>query len=259
MVDGYSHMDTHKGGREAYEEFELLPRLKFATKEQREAYELNYFGIHWDEIDEVNIGAFPLRPKDEENRRLLDEFVAKLLTTRANALLTQGNIIPQKGLRYEHDEKIMGSDDYCIVCYTPDWLVAEVFNAGIYYTRTGDKRGALPFDIKAATARRILLLPFKGNNEAILFEVMGDGPSIYTGNKLKEKGFAHIKEGNEKDPYMAYQINPVPIHVKQESLIVDSELLKYAKVNQQPVILRINEIVMPNNGSELLTAMSVSK
>lgn len=85
-----------KDGREAYEEFELLPRLKFATKEQREAYELNYFGIRWDEIDEVNIGAFPLRPKDEENRRLLDEFVAKLLTTRANALLTQGNIIPSE-------------------------------------------------------------------------------------------------------------------------------------------------------------------
>lgn len=41
-----------KDGREACEEFELLPRLKFATKEQREAYELNHFGIRWDEIDE---------------------------------------------------------------------------------------------------------------------------------------------------------------------------------------------------------------
>lgn len=41
-----------KDGREACEEFELLPRLKFATKEQREAYVLNHFGIRWDEIDE---------------------------------------------------------------------------------------------------------------------------------------------------------------------------------------------------------------
>lgn len=41
-----------KDGREAYDEFELLPRLKFATKEQRENYELNHFGIRWDEIDE---------------------------------------------------------------------------------------------------------------------------------------------------------------------------------------------------------------
>lgn len=41
-----------KDGREACKEFELLPRLKFATKEQREAFELNYFGIRWDELDE---------------------------------------------------------------------------------------------------------------------------------------------------------------------------------------------------------------
>ena len=41
-----------KDGREAYEEFELFPRLKYATKEQREDYELNHYGIRWDEIDE---------------------------------------------------------------------------------------------------------------------------------------------------------------------------------------------------------------
>lgn len=39
-------------GREAKEEFELFPRLKWATREQRESYELNHYGIHWDELDE---------------------------------------------------------------------------------------------------------------------------------------------------------------------------------------------------------------
>ncbi|MCM1291415.1 MAG: DUF2442 domain-containing protein [Prevotella sp.] len=41
-----------KDGREAFEEFELLPRLKYATKEQREAFELNHFGIRWENVDE---------------------------------------------------------------------------------------------------------------------------------------------------------------------------------------------------------------
>lgn len=41
-----------KDGREAYDEFELLPRLKYATQKQRESYVLNHFGIRWDEIDE---------------------------------------------------------------------------------------------------------------------------------------------------------------------------------------------------------------
>ena len=39
-------------GRESKEEFDLLPRLKWATQKQRENYELNHYGIRWDELDE---------------------------------------------------------------------------------------------------------------------------------------------------------------------------------------------------------------
>lgn len=69
-------------------------------------------------IGDVNIGAFPLRPKDKENRKLLEEFINRLLTARANALLAQDNIIPQKGLRYIEDDTILGKDELCLVCYT---------------------------------------------------------------------------------------------------------------------------------------------
>lgn len=194
-------------------------------------------------IDEVNIGAFPLRPKDEENRRLLDEFVTKLLNTRANALLTQNNVIPQKGLRYEHDEKIMGSDDYCIVCFTSKNQLDEVLTAGLYYTRTGDKAGALPFDLKTATVRRILLIPYKENEEALLFDVEGDGPSIYNGRMLKKKGFDHIKDEKENDPYITYRINKFHKSMKQDSLYLDRAVLNAAKVNQGPIIRRLSELI----------------
>ncbi len=39
-------------GCEACEEFVLLPRLRLASREQRENYELNHFGIRWPELDE---------------------------------------------------------------------------------------------------------------------------------------------------------------------------------------------------------------
>lgn len=39
-------------GKVAQENFEDFHRLKYATKEQRNNYELNVFGIHWSEIDE---------------------------------------------------------------------------------------------------------------------------------------------------------------------------------------------------------------
>lgn len=41
-----------KDGHEACDEFKYLPRLRWAAKEQREKFELNHFGIHWDDIDE---------------------------------------------------------------------------------------------------------------------------------------------------------------------------------------------------------------
>lgn len=53
-------------------------------------------------ISEVNIGAFPLRPKDEENRELLVEFIKTLIDQASLEILEDS--IPQKGLYYTHEE-----------------------------------------------------------------------------------------------------------------------------------------------------------
>lgn len=39
-------------GREACERFEHYPRLRFATRQQRERYEVSNLGIHWPDMDE---------------------------------------------------------------------------------------------------------------------------------------------------------------------------------------------------------------
>ena len=46
-------------------------------------------------ISEVNIGAFPLRPKDERNRELLEHFIKELIETKSVDTVSQ--VIPQKG------------------------------------------------------------------------------------------------------------------------------------------------------------------
>ena len=46
-------------------------------------------------IKEVNIGAFPLRPKDERNRELLEHFINELIETKS--VDTVSKVIPQKG------------------------------------------------------------------------------------------------------------------------------------------------------------------
>lgn len=45
-------------------------------------------------IDEVNIGAFPLRPKDTHNRQLLERFIEELILTKSYETISK--VIPQK-------------------------------------------------------------------------------------------------------------------------------------------------------------------
>lgn len=53
-------------------------------------------------IEEVNIGAFPLRPKDRRNRRLLEDFIEQLIGKDTGKILDDS--IPQKGLFYTSEE-----------------------------------------------------------------------------------------------------------------------------------------------------------
>ena len=53
-------------------------------------------------LDEVNIGAFPLRPNDVDNRKLLEQFIKELIGKASTEILS--NSIPQKGLYYTSEE-----------------------------------------------------------------------------------------------------------------------------------------------------------
>lgn len=61
-------------------------------------------------IEEVNIGAFPLRPKDVENRDLLVKFIETLIGLASSDILTDS--IPQKGLYYTTEEP---KDAICMI------------------------------------------------------------------------------------------------------------------------------------------------
>ena len=56
-------------------------------------------------IEEVNIGAFPLRPKDVENRKLLENFIDELIHTKSYE--TIAHVIPQKGAYVEVGNRVL--------------------------------------------------------------------------------------------------------------------------------------------------------
>ncbi len=56
-------------------------------------------------LDEVNIGAFPLRPNDEENRKLLEHFIKELIETKSATTISK--VIPQKGSFMEVGDRVL--------------------------------------------------------------------------------------------------------------------------------------------------------
>ena len=56
-------------------------------------------------IKEVNIGAFPHRPKDVENRKLLENFIDELIHTKSYE--TIAHVIPQKGAYVEVGNRVI--------------------------------------------------------------------------------------------------------------------------------------------------------
>ena len=56
-------------------------------------------------IDEVNIGAFPLRPKDTYNRLLLEQFIEQLINMKSHETIS--NVIPQKGTFVEVGNRVL--------------------------------------------------------------------------------------------------------------------------------------------------------
>lgn len=56
-------------------------------------------------INEVNIGAFPLRPKDKENRKLLEHFIKELIETKSSTTISK--VIPQKGAFIEVGDRVL--------------------------------------------------------------------------------------------------------------------------------------------------------
>lgn len=69
--------------------------------------EPNYVAVSkfYKTIKEVTIGAFPLRPKDVENRKLLEKFIDELIHTKSSE--TIAHVIPQKGAYVEVGNRVL--------------------------------------------------------------------------------------------------------------------------------------------------------
>lgn len=214
--------------------------ILFPGRGDNESVRQRYF---YQSIETVNIGAFPLLPdaSDPSNEgSLLYEFLTKIL--RAEHVADHlDSAIPQKGLKYEHDENVIAKDPICLVCYTSEERINAVINANLYYVRRGKRKGALRFDINAAAVNRVILIPLKKNGAPYVFTVKNEGADIFQGEELAKKGFS-IKEENIHEPYLAYTLHNNNIRLSINNWDSNPLIPNNAKVTQRPFIIKMSKL-----------------
>lgn len=214
--------------------------ILFPGRGDNESVRQRYF---YQSIETVNIGAFPLLPdaSDPSNEgSLLYEFLTKIL--RAEHVADHlDSAIPQKGLKYEHDENVIAKDPICLVCYTSEERINAVINANLYYVRRGKRKGALRFDINAAAVNRVILIPLKKNEAPYVFTVKNEGADIFQGEELAKKGFS-IKEENIHEPYLAYTLHNNNIRLSINNWDSNPLIPNNAKVTQRPFIIKMSKL-----------------
>ena len=135
-------------------------------------------------IDEVNIGAFPLRPKDKDNRDLLVKFIESLIGKASSEILVDS--IPQKGLSYNIRPK--EGDSLVLVGYAKSKDKENILKRAIYYTRADFEPGSLRLR-PGFEWSRYLLLHDAHNSERKLYKLNEKGPRFVTKQSLIERGF----------------------------------------------------------------------
>ncbi len=153
-------------------------------------------------IAEVNIGAFPLRPKDQRNRELLVNFIESLIKKSQADILNKS--IPQKGLKYEiersKDELTMVLIGYYRNPSHLNWIEVN----GIYNTRAGLDKGSVALSEEMVKAKYLLL--YNPTYGAKFYQLNGDGPIVITSSDKRLISVDGYKPS--KDLYMAFKFTP---------------------------------------------------
>lgn len=138
-------------------------------------------------IGEVNIGAFPLRPREVKNRELLKDFVGTLIDGNKDELIGEEKSIPQKGMKY-----VMPENDLVLVARVHDDEQRQWCFDNKWYNIPLDKIADTPL----IEARYLLLCKGKENEVANICKIVKSNYDVWTNDKLKENKYPHEPSSN---------------------------------------------------------------
>ena len=166
-------------------------------------------------IKEVNIGAFPLRPKDVENRKLLANFIDELIHTKSYE--TIANVIPQKGAYVEVGNRVL------IGLVKEDSRLFQAFMDGtatLYYT--GSK-----FPTTIALQDLHFFMPYiKGKGIRDVYEIVK--VRTITSKKAKQ---TEIDDADSKALRLAFELRFVRKQYTNFQSINTTKMIGYTFIN----------------------------
>lgn len=164
-------------------------------------------------IDEINIGAFPLRPNDTENRKLLVDFIKGLIENDGANLLLQKNVIPQKGLSYNFPQGVLTLYG---ITGNLSWVMAN----HLY---------PIPLEIfnkQAVNLMECNTLVVFDSKQAFEYKITKKGTMILSKNELAGKGYANPRHNFYFMVHLDERSNPVAYdYAKVSALNLQSGVL----------------------------------
>ena len=155
-------------------------------------------------IIDVNIGAFPLLPNEDDNRPehglLLKRHLERVI--KRQPLVQIKDSIPQRGLTYSLAPE--DKDSLVLIGYCKSGNRQTILNNKLYYVRAGLKAGSLHL-MPGFEHSKYLLLHDRTTKE--IYKLKETGPRFVSGDELRTLGFEA-----SKDYYLCFELkDTVPI------------------------------------------------
>jgi hypothetical protein len=235
----YGNNEHRYAAKEVIGGYILFPGRGGDTEEIKKKY-------FYDNIKEVNIGAFPLLPNEKDpdaEGRLLKEHLHKIIMEE-NKYVQLDRAKPQWGLYYKHGEE-HDNDIVLIGCVKNkkhlEWIESNA-KYNIRLLTPSERQGAVVPNPQLMNVKYIVLYTLADNKLDAIVKTYAVGgflvPTFYTADEMKDYPFTPGKD-HSKNRYLVYELDEnenFKFDTSKLSVIIEEELIKQGEELGKPFV-----------------------
>lgn len=241
----YGNNEHKYAAKEVIGGYILFPGRGGDTEEIKHKY-------FYDNIKEVNIGAFPLLPNEkdpEAEGRLLKEHLRKIIMEE-NKYAQLDRAKPQWGLHYEHGAE-HDNDVVLIGCVKNkehlEWIESNA-KYNIRLLTPSERQGAVMPNPQLMNVKYIVLYTLAENKLDAIIKTYAVGgflvPTFYTADEMRDYPFTPGKD-HSKNRYLVYELDDnedFSFDATKLGTIIEEELVKQGEEGGKPFVRTIGQL-----------------